>query len=111
MVAPTDANVLILGETGTGKELVARALHRISPRKESALRHLELRSHPHGLLESETVRLRERRLYRRLTQKIGRFEMAHRALCFSMKWAISRSISSEIAPRSSGKVVREIGRH
>ena len=78
MVAPTDATVLILGETGTGKELVARAIHKISPRRNHPFISLNCAAIPTGLLESELFGYERGAFTGALGQKIGRFEMAHR---------------------------------
>ena len=82
LVAPTDATVLILGETGTGKELIARAVHRMSPRRNASFITLNCAAIPTGLLESELFGYERGAFTGALSQKIGRFELAHRGTLF-----------------------------
>ena len=82
LVAPTNATVLILGETGTGKELVARAIHRISFRRDRPFITLNCSAIPTGLLESELFGYERGAFTGALSQKIGRFEMAHQGTLF-----------------------------
>jgi transcriptional regulator with GAF, ATPase, and Fis domain len=75
-VAPTDATVLIQGETGTGKELIAHAIHNASPRCGRALIKLNCAAIPLDLLESELFGHEKGAFTGAIGQKIGRFEMA-----------------------------------
>jgi formate hydrogenlyase transcriptional activator len=81
-VASTDSTVLILGETGTGKELVARAIHSSSARRERTLVKLNCAAIPTGLLESELFGHEKGAFTGAISQRIGRFELAHKGALF-----------------------------
>jgi formate hydrogenlyase transcriptional activator len=81
-VAPTDATVLVLGETGTGKELIARAIHHLSPRCEQTFVKLNCSAIPLGLLESELFGHEKGAFTGAITQRIGRLELAHMGTLF-----------------------------
>jgi len=81
-VAPTESTVLIRGETGTGKELIARAVHDLSPRKGRTLVKLNCAAIPTGLLESELFGHEKGAFTGAICQRIGRFELAHQGTLF-----------------------------
>jgi len=81
-VAPSDATVLILGETGTGKELIARAIHRMSSRKNASFVKLNCAAIPAGLLESELFGHEKGAFTGAVSQKMGRLELADKGTLF-----------------------------
>ena len=82
LVASTEATVLILGETGTGKELIARALHTISPRKNRPLVKVNCAALPVNLIESELFGHEKGAFTGALSRKLGRFELADQGTIF-----------------------------
>ena len=82
IAAPSDATVLILGETGTGKELIARSVHRLSSRREGNFIKLNCAAIPTGLLESELFGHEKGAFTGAVSQKLGRIELADKGTLF-----------------------------
>src|SRR5271156_1421273 len=82
IVAPADSTALIFGETGTGKELIARAIHDLSPRRNYAFVKVNCAAIPSGLLESELFGHERGAFTGAIAQKIGRFELANKGTLF-----------------------------
>src|SRR5213079_2357189 len=81
-VAPTDSAVLVLGETGSGKELIARAIHDLSGRRQNTFVKLNCAAIPTGLLESELFGHERGAFTGAVAQRIGRFELANHGTIF-----------------------------
>jgi formate hydrogenlyase transcriptional activator len=104
IVAPTDSTVIIHGETGTGKELIARAIHRLSSRSTNTFVRLNCAAIPSGLLESELFGYEKGAFTGALAQKRGRFELADQGSLFLDEIG---DISIELQP----KLLRAIQEH
>ena len=104
IVAPTHSTALLHGETGTGKELVARAIHNLSPRRERTFVRLNCAAIPSGLVESELFGHEKGAFTGALMQKNGRFELAHQGTLFLDEIG---DISLELQP----KLLRALQEH
>ncbi len=103
-VAPSDATVLILGDTGTGKELIARAIHRMSARKDRVFVKLNCAAIPTGLLESELFGHEKGAFTGAISQKMGRLELADKGSLFLDE-------VGDIAPELQPKLLRVLQDH
>jgi PAS domain S-box-containing protein len=98
-VAPTDSTVLVTGETGTGKELLAHAIHSLSPRRDRALIKVNCSALPTTLIESELFGHEKGAFTGANARRIGRFELAHNGTIFLDE-------IGDLAPESQAKLLR-----
>ena len=99
LVSPSEANVLILGETGTGKELVAQAIHRNSPRAQGPMVVVNCAALPETLLESELFGHERGAFTGAVSRKEGRFDLAHGGTLFLDE-------IGELSPTIQAKILR-----
>jgi PAS domain S-box-containing protein len=98
-VAATDASVLVCGETGSGKELVAQAIHRLSPRRVQLMVKINCAALPSGLVESELFGREKGAFTGAMTSQVGRFEVADRSTLFLDE-------VGELSPEMQSKLLR-----
>ena len=111
-VAKTDATVLITGETGTGKELIARAIHSASHRHDKPLIKVNCAALPSGLIESELFGHEKGAFSGAISRRVGRFELANGGTIFLDEIGeIPIDVQVETSPRASGARVRARRRH
>ena len=104
IAAPSDATVLVLGETGTGKEMIARAVHRLSSRREGNFIKLNCAAIPTGLLESELFGHEKGAFTGAISQKVGRLELADKGTLFLDE-------IGEVSPELQPKLLRVLQDH
>jgi formate hydrogenlyase transcriptional activator len=109
-VASTDSTVLIYGETGTGKELIARALHNLGGRKSNAFVKLNCAAIPTGLLESELFGHEKGAFTSAIGQRLGRFELAHGGTIFLDEIGeLPLELQPKLLTRCAGARIRALG--
>src|SRR2546426_5196683 len=109
-VAPTDSTVLIYGDTGTGKELIARAIHNLSPRRSKAFVKLNCAAIPTGLLESELFGHEKGAFTGAIAQRIGRFELANGGAVFLGGGGEGPlALPTKLLPVRPGRAVERLG--
>jgi formate hydrogenlyase transcriptional activator len=103
IVVPTDSTVLLYGETGTGKELIARAIHNVSCRRKRSLVRINCAAIPSGLLESELFGQEKGAFTGALMQKKGRFESrGWRLALFGRDWGHPAGTAAKTVTRHAG---------
>jgi len=109
-VAPTEANILILGENGTGKELVAREIHKQSSRKNNTFVHVDLGAISENLFESELFGHEKGAFTDAKEQRIGRFELAHGGTLFLDEIGnLSQPLQAKLLSALQNRKIQRVG--